>query len=135
MNNLRTQLDLAKQSHLATRYPGDLALEILAPKRHLKFVWWIAPLAAAAVVAVVLWSSRQTSTAPATDIPANQVATVDSTNTSDDSLFALQEVPNMQTDMGIAPSSDESSMPSFTEITVPEMPSFDSTTSSTESST
>lgn len=134
MSDLRTHLQSAKQSHLATKYPGNLALDILAPNRTtIRPIWWIAPIAAAALVAIVLFTQRTSPTTPGASSIEDPSTIAKIEDTTDDTLFALNDVPTMQTDMGIAPAADESTLPSFSEITVPTMPSFDSTDQTSES--
>lgn len=127
MSDLRNQLHAAKQTHLAMRYPGDLAAEVLSPRRHLRPLLWIGPLvAAAAVVAMVFWI-RTTPIAPV--IPDNtQFAQITDSDEADEMVFAVSEVPNMQEDLGISPTDIEAdeTFPSFSDVSSPEMPSMPS---------
>jgi hypothetical protein len=123
MTDLRNHLHSAKREHLAERYPGDLAAEILTPRRSFRQILWIAPLAAAAVVMVVLWLRPGTTS---TNGPSGQPELAIST--TDESLFAVADVPHMQTDLGIAPteSAANDAVPSFSDVSAPEMPSMPS---------
>ena len=106
-------------------YPGDLAAEVFAPRRTFRQLFWLAPLAAAAVVAVVLWT-RTDSPQFTPSLPSNvEVAT---TTDAEDSLFVVNEVPHMQTDLGISPEelTSDDSVPSFSEVSPPDMPSMPS---------
>jgi len=125
MSELRDHFQTAKQSHLAARYPGDLAAEVLASKRRMRPIWLLAPLAAAAVVAVVTWNLAPSTLAPHRIEPTQQVVATNDSLNDGESLFAIGDVPTLQDDMGISPLTEESSMPSFSEVTMPEMPSFD----------
>lgn len=123
MTDLRKHLQSAKREHLAVRYPGDLAAEILSPRQSLRPLLWIGPLAAAAIVMLVLWLRPDATSGP--EIPGvTEVVQA----MPDESLFAVADVPHMQTDLGIAPaeSASNDALPSFSDVSAPEMPSMPS---------
>ena len=136
MTDLRKHLLAGKAIHLEVTYPGDLSAEVLSQHRNRRPLLWFGPLVAvAAVLAMVLWMRTET---PSQDpaLPAN--VSLAATDASEDALFAVNEIPSMQGDLGIspAPSGEEASFPSFSEVSAPEMPtmpSFDF--SSSESAT
>lgn len=109
------------------RYPGDLAMEMLSPKRSFRNIYWLAPLAAAAVVAVVLWTRHDSPVSTIERSSPVQVAVVPEKSEAD-SLFAVKGVPSMQSDYGLSPSTEteDASFPSFTEVSAPEMPTMPS---------
>ena len=58
MRNLRSTLDHGKAAYQATRYPGNLAAELLPARRGMAWRLWIIPSAIAALLALTLWMQR-----------------------------------------------------------------------------
>src|SRR5437762_12830975 len=67
MTRLREQLQSAKQSHQALRYPGDLAADVLMPRMSIGRQLMVGASVAAGIAAVlmmIVWLSRQSPVNP-----------------------------------------------------------------------
>lgn len=129
MSDLRKQLQSAKTEYASAKYPGDLAYELLAPKRSIfKIVSWSAAAAAvAAIVAIAVWHGTvvvQPGPGKPTVIVENvkPVAPVNPTAPTPISP-SIAVVPTPTVIPTTQPSEDEEVVPSNAIASVPEMPS------------
>jgi hypothetical protein len=112
MSDLRKQLDAAKDQYRAARYPGNLADELLAPRRSSSirlYIGMIGTLAAAAVVGFLLLRPAGTikNVAPTTPTVIAQGPTSQPGNTPADedeniSLADLAAMPSFPEDVSVS---------------------------------
>jgi len=106
-SRLREHLDAARAQHRATRYPGDLAADLLQPRPSLR-IWRIAgpllALAAAAIVAIVVFvrpapvtpplaDKTPPATAPAATNPGTVVAIAADATADPEWTWSIDDVP------------------------------------------
>lgn len=130
MTDLRKHLDKATRDYRATRYPGDLAADVLGDEaRHsrpiLRIAGWSAAISAIAA-AIVLWvtlrPATQSPTAPTTPtiaatVQAEEAITVAQADEEEDvievqSVAEMGAVPAFPQDLSFAPSATELNIPS-----------------------
>ena len=121
MSELRNQLEQARQTYAAARYPGDLATDVLpAPRRDaLRWIGAAVALSGVAAAIVVSWAVLRGRGQTGADEPVRISAPIASA-VSDQSPFAFTlEIPSMPP-MPAVPAGL-----SFTVPAMPEIPSFD----------
>ena len=141
MSELRKQLQSLKDEYKNAKYPGDLAYELLTPRRPILKIVGLSAVAcaiAATIVLVLLYSPalNQTQKSSPSNVAVNvstgalpHAATVaSSTQPQDNSVVPLNNlasVPEFPTDSPVVPSG-ESIVPSASSMDFGSMPSFPS---------
>jgi hypothetical protein len=118
MARLREQLQAAKKSHLAARYPGDLAADVLAPQMSITRQLFIGAAVAAGIAAIILmiiWLGRQT--------PApQQIAEEPQPQAAEQVVslpFTIERPTDSETEIQLAPPAAGSFAPSFSSSSIP----------------
>ena len=138
MSKLRKQLQAGRETHRSTRYPGDLAAELLPEPRHTVLKIFTAAAAISAVAAaIVLWVGSRpiaTRTRSGGDVAINTTTTQPTEQPSDDDdalaqVTNLAAVPEFPEDVPMAPSfegTDIPMAPSFGDMELGSIPSLSS---------
>jgi hypothetical protein len=112
MSELRKHIDIARGAYQSTRYPGDLASQVLPVRRNLwpRIIGSVIASAAAAIIVVILLNQSLVQTAPRIDIvPATQ----------DTNLVTLPGIPEMPQAVTLSTTLDQP-------IFLPSLPTFPS---------
>jgi hypothetical protein len=141
MSQLRKQLQSLKDEYKGTKYPGDLAYELLTPQRPIFKIVGLSAIAcviAASIVLVLLYSPalNQTQKSTSIDVAVNvttgslpHATTLASTTQPEDTSIVpvtnLASAPEFPSDSPVVPSG-ESIVPAATSMDFGSMPSFPS---------
>jgi hypothetical protein len=124
MNSLRKQLDQAKAAHLAQRYPGDLASQLLpialgyepaekalrrTPRKLAPWVLAATLTSLAAAIAILISLSTLLSRPSAESVPVNPAIAQ-----SKPANLVIPAMPEMPSDVPIVPEYEAFSLPSMT---------------------
>jgi hypothetical protein len=138
MSDLRNHLESARAKHLAQRYPGDLAAELLPQPRHTVLkIFATAAAVSGIAAAILLWVGSRPLATPT--VPGNPIALNTATRpvdgSADDGAVApvttLAAVPEFPQDTPMAPTletDDVPMAPSFDSMeigAIPSLPSMD----------
>lgn len=110
MSELRNELQRARETYAAARYPGDLAMETLpAPRR--RALRWFAAASAIAAAIIVSWSVWRDAPNRENRVPINAAAVIAPTSLT--LTLEMPPMPPLPSDM------------SFTIPPMPQIPSLD----------